>query len=110
MWGSTFSVEASKPIILKRVLLTGYPARTHNKYAVVRYMLFNPQDILWFKPVELFTKKGLRGNITEPLGLKGHMKCRFNGVIHQDDIICLPLFKRAYPKWHPATWGETTSP
>lgn len=37
--------------------------RTHKKNAVVRYMFFNPQDIAYFKPVELFTKTGKRGKI-----------------------------------------------
>lgn len=47
-------------VILKRVLLTGYPLKCHKKKAVVRYMFFNPKDIKYFKPVELFTKNGLR--------------------------------------------------
>jgi pre-rRNA-processing protein TSR1 len=33
-------------------------------------MFFNRADIAWFKPVELFTKYGLRGHIKEPLGMK----------------------------------------
>ena len=45
-------------IILKRILLTGYPMRVHKKRAVIRYMFFNPEDINYFKPVELFTKNG----------------------------------------------------
>jgi pre-rRNA-processing protein TSR1 len=99
MWGSTHSVNPSKPIILKRILLTGYTVKAHKRSAVIRYMFFNPQDILWFKPVELITKKGLRGNISEPLGLQGHMKCRFNDILTHDDIVCLPLYKRVFPKW-----------
>ncbi len=42
-------------IILKRVVLTGYPLRVHKKKATVRYMFFDPKDIKYFKPVELYT-------------------------------------------------------
>ena len=31
-------------------------------------MFFNPDDIRYFKPVELWTKHGLRGHIREPRG------------------------------------------
>lgn len=47
-------------IILKRIILTGYPLRCHKKRATIRYMFFDPKDIKYFKPVELFTKNGLR--------------------------------------------------
>jgi len=47
-------------IILKRIILTGYPLKVHKKRAVIRYMFFNPKDIKYFKPVELYTKFGLR--------------------------------------------------
>lgn len=47
-------------IILKRVILTGYPLRVHKKKATVRYMFFDPKDIKYFRPVELYTKNGLR--------------------------------------------------
>jgi len=50
-------------IILKRIILTGYPMKAHKKKAVVRYMFFDPKDIKYFKPVELCTKHGLRGHI-----------------------------------------------
>jgi pre-rRNA-processing protein TSR1 len=106
MWGAVSSCQPSKPVVLKRVLLTGYPVKAHKRSAVVRYMFFNPSDILWYKPVELLTKKGLRGNIIEPLGTKGHMKCRFSAILTHDDIVCLPLYKRVYPPWFCQTWGD----
>lgn len=31
--------------------------------------MFIPEDIIWFKPVELKTKCGLKGHIKEPLGI-----------------------------------------
>ena len=47
-------------IILKRIILTGYPLKVHKKRAVIRYMFFNPKDVKYFRPVELYTKFGLR--------------------------------------------------
>lgn len=61
-------------IILKRILLTGYPIKCKSKRAVIRFMFFNKDDIHYFKPVELFTKFGLRGKIKESLGTHGFMK------------------------------------
>lgn len=103
-WGS---VEAADPkrVIIKRVVLTGYPFRVHKCKAVVRHMFFRPDDIRWFKPIELVTKSGLRGNIREPLGTHGYMKCQFGDRIKQHDTVCLHLYKRAYPKWYPPSWG-----
>mmetsp|Transcript_23190 Transcript_23190/g.17616 ORF Transcript_23190/g.17616 Transcript_23190/m.17616 type:complete len:104 (+) Transcript_23190:1508-1819(+) len=62
-------------IILKKIVLTGYPLKCHKKKAVLRYMFFNPKDIKYFKPVELYTKFGLRGHIKDSLGTHGLMKC-----------------------------------
>ena len=42
-------------VILKRIILTGYPLRCHKKKATIRYMFFDPKDIKYFKPVELYT-------------------------------------------------------
>ena len=50
-------------IILKRIILTGYPLKVHKKKSVIRYMFFNPKDIKYFKPVELYTKFGMRVRI-----------------------------------------------
>jgi len=46
-------------------------------------MFFNPDDVRWFKPLELWTKSGRRGRITEPLGTHGAFKARFDGPISQ---------------------------
>jgi pre-rRNA-processing protein TSR1 len=71
----------------------------HKSKAVVRFMFHNPDDVRWFKPVELWTKHGRRGRITEPLGTHGAFKARFDGPVQQRDAVCLSLYKRAFPKW-----------
>ncbi|KAJ4964379.1 hypothetical protein NE237_024318 [Protea cynaroides] len=86
-------------IILKKIILTGYPQRVSKLKATVRYMFHNPEDVRWFKPVELWTKCGRRGRVKEPVGTHGAMKCTFDGVVQQHDTVCLSLYKRVYPKW-----------
>lgn len=73
--------------------------RVHKTRAVVRFMFWNADDIRWFKPLELWTKGGRRGRITEPLGTHGAFKARFDGPVQQRDGVCLSLFKRVFPKW-----------
>lgn len=41
-------------------MLTGYPLKINKRKAVVRMMFFNPEDVRYFRPVELSTKNGLR--------------------------------------------------
>jgi pre-rRNA-processing protein TSR1 len=100
--GSLKSVDPDK-IILKKIILTGYPQRVSKSKASVRYMFHNPEDVKWFKPVEVWTKLGRRGRIKEPVGTHGAMKCILNGVLQQNDTVCMSLFKRTYPKW-PQHW------
>jgi pre-rRNA-processing protein TSR1 len=86
-------------VVLKKIVLTGYPVKAHKSKAVVKWMFHTPEDVRWFRPVELWTKEGRRGRIREPLGTHGTMKCIFDGPIQQQDAVCMSLFKRAYPKW-----------
>lgn len=49
-------------MILKRIVLTGYPFKINKRKAVIRLMFYNPDDVKYFKPVELATKLGLKVN------------------------------------------------
>jgi pre-rRNA-processing protein TSR1 len=94
------SVAGADPdrIVLKRTILSGFPVKVKRSSAVVQYMFFSPQDVDYFKPVELYTKGGLAGHITMSVGTHGRMKTRFDRPIAQNDTVCLPLYKRVYPK------------
>ncbi|ROT66365.1 hypothetical protein C7M84_015613 [Penaeus vannamei] len=96
--GSLYDMNP-KRIVVKRVVLSGFPFKINRKSAVIRHMFFNREDILWFKPVELRTKWGRRGHIKEALGTHGHMKCYFDGQLKAQDTILLNLYKRMFPKW-----------
>jgi pre-rRNA-processing protein TSR1 len=62
-------------------------------------MFFDPKDIEYYKPVELWTKNKLKGNILESMGTKGLIKCIFSGYVKQNDTIAMSLYKRVFPKW-----------
>mmetsp|Transcript_33014 Transcript_33014/g.38437 ORF Transcript_33014/g.38437 Transcript_33014/m.38437 type:complete len:949 (-) Transcript_33014:42-2888(-) len=96
--GSLFNADADR-IVVKRIILTGFPTRVHKRHATVKYMFYNPDDVKWFKPAGLTTKHGLQGNIIDSVGDHGTMKCLFNAPIKQHDTVCIPLYKRIYPKY-----------
>ena len=96
--GNMLTADADR-VVLKRIVLTGYPVRVHKRFATVKYMFYNPEDVKWFKPAGLTTKHGLQGNIEQSVGEHGTMKCLFNAPIKQHDTVCLPLYKRIFPKF-----------
>jgi pre-rRNA-processing protein TSR1 len=96
--GSMIGPDADR-IIVKRIILTGYPVRVQKRFATVKYMFYDPEDVKWFQPAPLTTKHGLNGKIEESVGEHGTMKCLFNAPIKQHDTVCLTLYKRVYPKF-----------
>ena len=96
--GLVSSVDPDR-VVLKRIVLTGYPHKVHKSRAYVRYMFHNPEDVKWFQPLEVWTKYGRRGKIMEPVGTHGTMKVAFDAVVQQRDTVCISLYKRVFPKW-----------
>lgn len=45
----------------------------------------------------------------ESVGVHGSMKCLFNKPIKQHDTVCLPLYKRIYPKFAPVNMNPGSS-
>ncbi len=86
-------------VILKRIILTGYPIKTKKKRAVVRYMFFNPEDIFYYRKNEIYTKFGLRGKIKDSIGTHGVFKAYFNHYVKSNDTICMNLYKRVFPNF-----------
>lgn len=95
--GTLLGVDPDR-IVLKKIVLTGYPIRVRKRKAVVKHMFHCADDVKWFKPAELVTKYGLTGHIKEPVGTHGLMKVIFNKAVKQNDTVCLNLYKRVYPK------------
>ncbi|KAL7058746.1 hypothetical protein AAHC03_013683 [Spirometra sp. Aus1] len=95
--GSVLSVDPSRAII-KRVLLSGHPYKINKRSVVARHMFFTPEDVEYFKPVQLHSKSGAVGHIKQSVGTHGLMKCLFDRQILASDVILMPLYKRVFPK------------
>ena len=62
-------------------------------------MFHNPEDVNYYRPIQLTTKYGRKGHIKCSLGTKGYMKCIFDEPIQAHDTVCMSLYKRVFPKW-----------
>lgn len=97
--GSGTVLDANrKRILVKRVVITGQPFKIHKRIVTIRYMFFNPEDVLWFKAVPLFTEQGRTGYIKESLGTHGYFKATFDGKIGSQDTVGMALYKRLWPR------------
>ncbi|KAI9011127.1 hypothetical protein BC832DRAFT_619418 [Gaertneriomyces semiglobifer] len=101
--GAVMDLDPTR-ILAKRLVLTGHPFKIHKRSAVFRFMFWNREDILWFKPVQVTTKMGRVGHIREPLGMRGYMKVAFDGMVGAQDTVCMNLYKRVFPKWGVRGW------
>eukprot|EP01053_Blabericola_migrator_P008579 Blabericola_migrator_1__8578@NODE_448_length_8373_cov_125_949193_g350_i0_p2_GENE_NODE_448_length_8373_cov_125_949193_g350_i0NODE_448_length_8373_cov_125_949193_g350_i0_p2_ORF_typecomplete_len840_score169_63RIBIOP_C/PF04950_12/5_5e03RIBIOP_C/PF04950_12/4_1e53AARP2CN/PF08142_12/1e12DUF1033/PF06279_11/0_059_NODE_448_length_8373_cov_125_949193_g350_i037616280 len=90
-------------LIIRRILLTGYPHRIKKKMCSVRRMFFNRADVQHYMPIHVFAKtpggsgKAKEGKITESLGTHGDMKCVFTHQLNHSETVCLPLYRRVVP-------------
>lgn len=96
-------------VIAKRIILTGHPFKIHKKIVTVRYMFFNKEDVLWFKALQLWTKRGRSGFIKESLGTHGYFKATFDGVINPQDAVGISLYKRVFPRGA-KSWSAIAAP
>ena len=92
-------------VIAKRIILTGHPYKIHRKLVTVRYMFFNPEDVQYFRALQLWTKRGRSGFIKEALGTHGYFKATFDGKVNPMDAVAVSLYKRVWPRnavaWQP---------
>ena len=85
-------------VVAERITLSGSPYKIFRKSAVIRFMFFDPLDVHYFKPIELVTKSGKVGRISDSLGTHGYMKCVFDKQLQQNDVVYMHLYKRVFPQ------------
>jgi len=96
--GSLLDINPDR-LIIKRIILTGRAIKINKNRVVMRDMFYTPEDIRWFKPVQLWTKYGRVGHIKDSIGTHGKAKCFFDSTLKSQDTICMSLYKRVFPKW-----------
>ena len=94
----TSMAPSTNRVIAKRIILTGHPYKIHRKLVTVRYMFFNPEDMQYFRALQLWTKRGRSGFMKEALGTHGYFKATFDGKINPMDAVAVSLYKRVWPR------------
>lgn len=61
-------------------------------------MFFNAEDVVWFKALQLWTRRGRSGFIRNSLGTHGYYKAAFDGKINPQDAVAVSLYKRVWPR------------
>ena len=105
----TSLVPSTNRVIAKRIILTGHPYKIHRKLVTVRYMFFNPEDVYYFRALQLWTKRGRSGFIKEALGTHGYFKATFDGKINPMDSVAVSLYKRVWPR-NAVMWTPDSEP
>jgi pre-rRNA-processing protein TSR1 len=95
--GTSIAPSTSR-VIAKRIILTGHPYKIHRKLVTVRYMFFNPEDVQYFRALQLWTKRGRSGFIKEALGTHGYFKASFDDKVNPMDAVAVSLYKRVWPR------------
>lgn len=103
--GSFHNLIGPTRLIIERKIITGSPYKALGKTARVCNMFFNLDDIAWFRTVPLRTKNKRIGHITGTVGSKGNFKAVFNGIVRQQDTVCMYLYKRVFPTWPEHIFG-----
>lgn len=96
--GSVLKPDTNR-VVVRKAVLTGVPIRCNKRSAVVATMFHNAEDVNYFKPIEMWTRHGRSGHILESKGTHGRMKCIFDGVLQQNDTVCMSLYARQFPPW-----------
>ena len=62
-------------VVLKKIVLSGYPVRVHKTKGVVRWMFHSAEDVRWFRPLGLWTKRGRHGHIKVLVAFQASLMC-----------------------------------
>lgn len=83
-------------VIVDEVLVKGTPHKIDKRYCTVRNMFTTKDEVMYFRNIELRTKKKVKGIIKKAIGTHGIFKAYFSQPINHGDVIMLPLYKRIF--------------
>merc|ERR1712129_616975 len=84
---------------IERKVLTGRPMRVQRRRAVIRYMFWNADDVKYFQPIDLWTRRGLKGKIEEPSAKRDYSKHSLMGISDKTTLsACLCIKEHFHSK------------